>query len=77
MKSSAMTSGTGHGRFSRPHPEWDKPGYAAWASRAHRDSAEPFISIYYRIRIDRVTGHKSTRDAISSVVPASPNGRRS
>jgi nitroimidazol reductase NimA-like FMN-containing flavoprotein (pyridoxamine 5'-phosphate oxidase superfamily) len=59
----------------KTHPEWDKPGYAAWATRAHRDSAEPFISVYYRIRIDSVTGHEATRDAISVAVPAPPAGR--
>jgi hypothetical protein len=60
----------------KTHPEWDKPGYAAWASRAHRDSAEPFIPVYYRIRIDSITGHEATRDAISVAVPATPAGRR-
>ena len=58
----------------KTHPEWDKPGYAAWASRAHRDSAEPFIPVYYRIRIDSITGRESTRDAISFAVPAPPPG---
>ena len=49
-------------------PEWWQPGGAAWAARAHRDPTEPFISVYYRIRIDRVTGHEATpdpRDAIA------------
>jgi uncharacterized protein len=62
----------------KTHPEWDEPGCTAWAARAHRDSAEPFISVYYRIRIDRVTGHEATRDAkdaISYAVPAPPAGR--
>ena len=44
-------------------PFWQEPGFTAWAARAHRDSAEPLISIFYRIRIDRVTGHEATRDA--------------
>ena len=59
-------------------PVWWQPGSTAWAARAHRDSAEPFISVYYRIRIDRVTGHEATRDArdaISYAVPAPPGGR--
>lgn len=45
------------------HPKWWEPASTAWAARVHRDSAEPFISVYYRIRIDRVTGHEATRDA--------------
>jgi uncharacterized protein len=59
-------------------PEWWQPGSTAWAARAHRDSAEPYIPVYYRIRIDRVTGHEATRDAndaISSAVPTPPAGR--
>jgi nitroimidazol reductase NimA-like FMN-containing flavoprotein (pyridoxamine 5'-phosphate oxidase superfamily) len=57
--------------------EWCQPGIAAWAARAHRDPAEPFTSVYYRIRIDRVTGHEATRDArdaISCAVAATPGG---
>jgi hypothetical protein len=57
----------------KAHPMWQEPGSAAWAARTHHDSAEPLIPIYYRIRIDGVTGHEATRDAknaISSVVPA-------
>ena len=44
-------------------PVWWEPGSSAWAARAHRDPAEPFIPVYYRIRIERVTGHETTRDA--------------
>jgi nitroimidazol reductase NimA-like FMN-containing flavoprotein (pyridoxamine 5'-phosphate oxidase superfamily) len=62
----------------KTHPMWWEPGCTAWTARAHRDSAEPFIIVYYRIRIDRVTGHEATRDArdaISDAVPAPPAGR--
>ena len=62
----------------KTHPMWWEPGSTAWAARTHRDSAEPFISVYYRIRIDRVTGHDATRDArdaISCAVPVPPAGR--
>jgi len=62
----------------KTHPVWAAPGCSAWAARAHRDLAEPFISVYYRIRIDRVTGHKATgdaRNAIRYAVPALPGGR--
>jgi nitroimidazol reductase NimA-like FMN-containing flavoprotein (pyridoxamine 5'-phosphate oxidase superfamily) len=59
-------------------PEWWQPGSTAWAVRAHRDPAEPYIPVYYKIRIDRVTGHEATRDArdaISYTVPTPPAGR--
>jgi uncharacterized protein len=61
----------------KTHLMWEEPGLTAWAARAHRDSAEPFISVYYRIRIDRVTGHEATRDAkdaLSGAVPTLPLG---
>jgi uncharacterized protein len=62
----------------KTHPEWDEPGCTAWAARAHRGSAEPFSSVYYKIWINRVTGHEATRDAreaISYAAPALPAGR--
>jgi uncharacterized protein len=62
----------------KTRPVWWQPGRTVWATRAHRDPVEPFISVYYRIRIDRVTGHEATRDArdaISYAVPAPPAGR--
>jgi uncharacterized protein len=62
----------------KAHPAWWEPGCIAWAARPHRAAAEPFISVYYKIRIDSVTGHESTRDArdaIPDAVPAPPAGR--
>jgi nitroimidazol reductase NimA-like FMN-containing flavoprotein (pyridoxamine 5'-phosphate oxidase superfamily) len=62
----------------KTHPVWWEPGCTAWAARAHRDSAEPFHSVYYRIRINRVTGHEATRgarDSNSYAVPAPPAGK--
>jgi len=56
-------------------PVWWEPGCAAWATRAHRNPAEPFISVYYRIRIDRVTGHEATRDPLPYAVLSPPAGR--
>jgi nitroimidazol reductase NimA-like FMN-containing flavoprotein (pyridoxamine 5'-phosphate oxidase superfamily) len=59
-------------------PMWWQPGSTVWAARAHRDSAEPFIPVYYRIRIDHVTGHEATRDASNGAsygVPVHPAGR--
>ena len=57
----------------KTHPMWQEPGCTAWAARATRDSAKPLIPIFYRIRINSVTGHEATsdlKDAISSPVPA-------
>jgi nitroimidazol reductase NimA-like FMN-containing flavoprotein (pyridoxamine 5'-phosphate oxidase superfamily) len=57
------------------HPVWWEP---AWAARVHRDPAEPFIPIYFRIRLDHITGYQATRDAgdaISRAVPVTPAGR--
>jgi hypothetical protein len=42
-------------------PAWWQPGSAAWAARVHRGSTEPFVSIFYRIRIENMTGHVATR----------------
>jgi uncharacterized protein len=61
-------------------PVWWQPGSTAWAARAHRDPAEPCISVFYRIRIDHVTGHEATRDprdALSYAAPTPPARRRS
>jgi uncharacterized protein len=56
---------------------WWEPGWAAWLARADRDPDETYRLVYYKIRIDRVTGHESTRDtshSISHPVPATPTG---
>lgn len=57
---------------------WWEPGWAAWVARAaHRDPAETYKIIYFKIRIDRITGHESTwdaRDAIVSPGAHSPGG---
>ncbi|OWK37344.1 pyridoxamine 5'-phosphate oxidase family protein [Fimbriiglobus ruber] len=54
------------------NPFWGEPALAAWKARAHRDPAEPFASVYYRIRIDRVTGHEATRDAVNAISDTGP-----
>jgi nitroimidazol reductase NimA-like FMN-containing flavoprotein (pyridoxamine 5'-phosphate oxidase superfamily) len=64
--------------LKRSHPVWWEPGCTAWAARTHRDPAEPLILVYYRILIDRLTGHEATRNpkaAIPYAVPAHPAGR--
>jgi nitroimidazol reductase NimA-like FMN-containing flavoprotein (pyridoxamine 5'-phosphate oxidase superfamily) len=55
------------------HPVWWEPGCKAWAARAHRDTVEPFHSLFYRVRIDRVTGHEATRDARNAISYAAPS----
>jgi nitroimidazol reductase NimA-like FMN-containing flavoprotein (pyridoxamine 5'-phosphate oxidase superfamily) len=57
---------------------WWEPGCTARASRAHRDLAQPYTPIYYKVRIDHITGHEATPDAceaISSGATAPPAGR--
>ena len=49
---------------------WWEPGSSAWVARADRDPAEPYIPIYYKIWIDRLTGHESTRDAQGATASA-------
>ena len=51
-----------HKVLIQAHPVWMEPAAAAAASRAHRDPAEPFIPIFYKILINQVTGHQATRD---------------
>jgi nitroimidazol reductase NimA-like FMN-containing flavoprotein (pyridoxamine 5'-phosphate oxidase superfamily) len=58
----------------KTQPMWWQTSWAAFSARADRDPAEPYLPVYYRIRIDRVTGHEATRDArdaISYAVPSS------
>jgi nitroimidazol reductase NimA-like FMN-containing flavoprotein (pyridoxamine 5'-phosphate oxidase superfamily) len=59
-------------RFLKTNPVWSEPGCAAWAARAHRNAAEPLTPLYYRIWIDRVTGHEATRDAKDAISYAAP-----
>jgi nitroimidazol reductase NimA-like FMN-containing flavoprotein (pyridoxamine 5'-phosphate oxidase superfamily) len=49
---------------------WWEPGSTAWAARAHRDAAGPYVPIYYKVRIDRVTGHEATPDALGAISSA-------
>jgi nitroimidazol reductase NimA-like FMN-containing flavoprotein (pyridoxamine 5'-phosphate oxidase superfamily) len=54
------------------NPVWSEPGCSAWAARAHRNGAEPLTPLYYRIWINRVTGHEATRDAKDAISYAVP-----
>jgi nitroimidazol reductase NimA-like FMN-containing flavoprotein (pyridoxamine 5'-phosphate oxidase superfamily) len=47
------------------HAMWWEPAYM---SDAHRDSSHSILPVFYRIQIDRMTGHRATPDA--PAVPA-------
>ncbi len=51
---------------------WWEPVWAAWLARAHRDPPETYKIIYYKIWIDRVTGHESTREPKAKGFVAAP-----
>jgi nitroimidazol reductase NimA-like FMN-containing flavoprotein (pyridoxamine 5'-phosphate oxidase superfamily) len=54
----------------RAHSTWWQPGGAVYAARAHRDRSEPFRALYYRIRVERLTGHRATPDVPVLTTPA-------
>ena len=57
---------------------WWQPGYSAFEARPHPDAKEPYTPIYYKIRLDLVTGHENTPDDRESTfyqVPATPAGK--
>jgi nitroimidazol reductase NimA-like FMN-containing flavoprotein (pyridoxamine 5'-phosphate oxidase superfamily) len=56
---------------------WWEPAATARAASAHRGAINSFVPIFYKVSIDRVTGHEATPDtdqASSSVPPISPVG---
>jgi len=50
---------------------WWEVGWASWKARAHDDPTEECKSIYYKIWIDRITGHEATRGDKRPSVPGS------
>jgi len=56
-------------------PTWWQPGSAAWAARVHGHggSTQPFVSIFYRIRIQEITGHAATRDSREQTERTAPD----
>lgn len=44
----------------RKHSNWWEPGCATWAASETRDHSRPFDALYYRIRLDRITGRRAT-----------------
>jgi uncharacterized protein len=59
------------------HAQWWEPGCA---SSTHRNPKQPIIPIFYRIRIDRITGRRAAPDsggtATSRVLSSAGEGRR-
>ena len=55
-------------------PTWWMPGWAAYLGRDHPDLTQPFSPLYYRIRIDHITGHRAVPDdaATSVSIPSAP-----
>ncbi len=41
---------------------WWEPACTVGAARAHRGAPGPFTALYYRVRLDRVSGHRATPD---------------
>lgn len=41
---------------------WWQPGWAAWEGRPQAVRAKPYEPIYYKIRIDQISGHEAVRD---------------
>lgn len=44
-------------------PTWWKIGWAAYVRRDNPAPTQPFSPLYYRIRIDHITGHRTVPDA--------------
>ena len=59
-------------------PTWWEKGWFTWKARSHDDPAEVYQIVYYKIWIDRVTGHEATpKDkgpAAPGPVPTQSNG---
>jgi hypothetical protein len=56
----------------KTHPMWQEPGWTAGATRAHSDSTEPLNPIFYRIRIDHISGHEAAPAANARISPGVP-----
>jgi nitroimidazol reductase NimA-like FMN-containing flavoprotein (pyridoxamine 5'-phosphate oxidase superfamily) len=48
---------------------WWEPGAAVFHARNHHQATEPFMTIYYKVRIDQVTGRRATRLATPQAAP--------
>jgi hypothetical protein len=50
-------------------PTWWMTGWAAYVGRDNPDATQPYSPLYYRIRIDQITGRRAVPDAADA--PAS------
>jgi nitroimidazol reductase NimA-like FMN-containing flavoprotein (pyridoxamine 5'-phosphate oxidase superfamily) len=50
----------------RKDPTWCMTAWAAYAARDNPDPAQPFSNLYYRIRINHITGRRAVPDAANS-----------
>jgi nitroimidazol reductase NimA-like FMN-containing flavoprotein (pyridoxamine 5'-phosphate oxidase superfamily) len=53
-------------------PTWWMTGWAAYVGRDNPDPAQPFSPLYYRIRIDHITGHRAVPDAADAAASVAP-----
>ena len=56
--------------FLQKRALWWEPAYI---SQAHRDQPHSLIPIFYRIHIDRMTGHQATADVSETVITVQPH----
>jgi uncharacterized protein len=54
----------------KAQPEWWEPGSSPHVARDQGEPAETFKSVYYRISIDEMTGHKVSKDPREDVSAA-------
>ena len=53
---------------------WWQPAYVA---KPHRNAADSLVPVYYRIRIDQVTGHRAMPDSVAEDSPGSETDTKS
>jgi nitroimidazol reductase NimA-like FMN-containing flavoprotein (pyridoxamine 5'-phosphate oxidase superfamily) len=58
-------------RFLEKRVMWWEPAYI---SQEHRDQPHSLTPIFYRIHIDKMTGHRATSDNCEATAPAAPTG---
>jgi hypothetical protein len=63
----------------RDNPVWWEPCWATYVGREHRDLTQPYSPLYYRIRIDEITGHRASPAPVkmgASIPPSVPPDAR-
>jgi nitroimidazol reductase NimA-like FMN-containing flavoprotein (pyridoxamine 5'-phosphate oxidase superfamily) len=61
-------------RLLQEYASWWEPGSAVHAARPQHPPARPISPVFYRIRIDRVTGHRAQPDSGVFTGPACQGG---